>query len=107
MTLAEALSRNTDLEVALAASVTENAELRQANAELLLRIQALEERLGQNSRNSSNPPSSDGPAVKRPPRSRKKAKKRGGQPGHAGRTRAMVPIEDVDEAHACVPATWD
>lgn len=96
MTLAEAQVHITELEDALAASRAENADLR-------ARILKLEERLGQNSRNSSKPPSSDGPAVKRPPRSRKKTKKRGGQPGHAGRTRAMVAIEDVDEIHECVP----
>lgn len=58
-------------------------------------IAALEERLGLNSRNSSKPPSSDGPQVKRP-RGRPTKRRRGGQPGHDGHRRAMLPSADVD-----------
>jgi len=87
----------------------ENAELGATVVRLQARIGELEQRLGQqaaklatNSRNSSNPPSSDGPST--PPRERKKSKrKRGGQPGHTGTTRAMVPIEQVDEVVDCRP----
>src|SRR5262245_60977196 len=60
-------------------------------------VQQLLERLQQDSRNSSRPPSSDPPQAMRP-RSRRvpSRRKRGGQPGHPGQTRALVPIEDVD-----------
>lgn len=60
-------------------------------------MQSLLERLRLDSRNSSQPPSSDPPATRsprqrRPPSSRKP----GGQPGHPGQTRALVPLEDVE-----------
>src|SRR5215216_7043613 len=60
-------------------------------------VQQLLERLQQDSHNSSRPPSSDLPQarekrVRRGPSGRK----RGGQPGHPGQTRALVPIEEVD-----------
>ena len=58
----------------------------------------LQERLNLNSNNSSKPPSSDGPKtkiVKGKPKGR--GKKRGGQKGHAGHRRELLPIEQVDE----------
>jgi len=78
---------------------------------LVVRVQALEaevvalrEQLNRNSRNSSKPPSSDGPDV--PPKPRRRAKsgrKRGAQPGHKGTTRKLVPIEQVKESHDVKP----
>jgi transposase len=56
---------------------------------------ALQERLHQNSRNSSRPPSSDPPQSPRPRRPRGQ-RRRGGQPGHPGHPRALLPVEDVD-----------
>jgi transposase len=55
--------------------------------------QRLREQLGSNSSNSSLPPSSDRPEV--PPRAPKEpsGKKRGGQPGHAGHSRKLIPVE--------------
>lgn len=52
----------------------------------------------QNSTTSSKPPSSDGLAGSQRQRGRKKKSKRkpGGQPGHVGRNRPLVPIERVD-----------
>jgi len=78
---------------------------------LIARVQALEaevsalrERLDRNSRNSSRPPSSDGPDVPRKPRQRAKSgRKRGAQPGHKGTTRKLVPIEQVKECHDVKP----
>jgi transposase len=59
------------------------------------RLEKLERRLGQNSTNSSLPPSSDrGQAPKRAPRKRSQ-RKQGGQPGHEGRSRGL--IDDPDE----------
>ena len=43
-----------------------------------------------NSRNSSKPPSSDGPEVRRPSRAQRK-RKPGGQPGHKGHKRKLLP----------------
>src|SRR5437868_6121466 len=53
-------------------------------------------RLNQHSGNSSRPPSADPPQA--PPRLRRapKGRKRGGQPGHPGHHRALLPPEQVD-----------
>lgn len=65
-----------------------------------LRLTELERRLVQNSRNSSRPPSTDGPQVERPARgkSKKPTRKRGGQEGHEGKGRELLPAEDVSES---------
>lgn len=65
---------------------------------------ALKERLGKSSRNSSKPPSSDGP--KGPARRTKTptGRKPGGQPGHDRHERSLVPIEDVDKLVVLKPA---
>ena len=70
--------------------------LRAENAQLQARVRELEARLGQNSTNSSRPPSSDPPA--RPPRplAPPTGRRRGGQPGHPPHQRALVPPEQVD-----------
>src|SRR5919107_5729537 len=67
------------------------------------RIAELEQRLNQNSTNSSKPPSSDPPSVKRRPPASPSGKKRGGQPGHRRHTRALVPPEQVHEVLDCRP----
>jgi transposase len=59
-------------------------------------VQQLLERLHQDSHNSSRPPSSDPPrAMPQRPRRGPSGRKRGGQPGHAGQSRALVPVEEV------------
>ena len=61
--------------------------------ELSDRLQALESRLNQNSRNSSKPPSTDFFVKEKPnPKSlrKKSGKKPGGQEGHPGTTLEMV-----------------
>jgi transposase len=62
---------------------------------LVEHIEALERRLGMNSRNSSKPPSSDGPDV--PPASAKEGtgRKQGGQPGHKGYIRRLQPPDKL------------
>ena len=81
----------------------ENAELRRENAELMERVAKLEEQLRKSSRNSSKPPSSDGPAV--PPRPMKPAtgRKPGGQFGHKPHKRELVPVEKVRKVIECIP----
>ena len=73
------------------------------------RVAELEQRLNRSSRNSSLPPSQDPPSA--PPRlgQRGSGRKRGGQPGHEGKNRPLLPLERVDEVvehwpercHAC------
>jgi transposase len=73
----------------LAALVVRQAErIDQLEAE----VAELRRQLGQNSRNSSRPPSSDSPFVKPAPRSlrRGSGRKPGGQSGHSGSTLAQV-----------------
>lgn len=60
---------------------------------LMQRIEELERRLEQNSRNSHKPPSSDG-LQKKPAFPRSKGGKRGGQTGHKGHTLKMVDRPD-------------
>jgi hypothetical protein len=58
-------------------------------------VQALTERLSQDSSTSSRPPSSDSPERKRPRRRRQPSGRRpGGQPGHRGQTRTLLPVEE-------------
>ena len=66
-------------------------------------MQALQEQLNQTSRNSSRPPSSDPPHSEQPRRPRS-TRRRGGQPGHLGHTRTLVPVDEVDEVVVIKPA---
>jgi transposase len=60
-------------------------------------LQQLTERLQQNSRTSSRPPSSDPPqATGKRPRRKSSGRRPGGQPGHEGQARALLPVEAVD-----------
>lgn len=68
------------------------------------RFAELEARLAQNSANSHRPPSSDPPWNKPPKRPRElTGRKPGGQPGHEGVTRALLPVEQVDHVVPLVP----
>jgi len=57
------------------------------------------------SSNSSKPPSSDGPAAGKRvhPQRKKSRRKPGGQPGHRGTHRALVPPERVDRVVVVAP----
>jgi transposase len=72
------------------------------NAALRARIADLEAKLRQNSTNSSKPPSSDPPSVKRSPPRPATGKTAGGQPGHPKHERALV--GRPDHTHDCKPA---
>lgn len=58
-----------------------------------------------NSTNSSKPPSSDGTAgaARTPGRKRKSKRKPGGQPGHRGNHRRLVPVTEVSAITVCLP----
>jgi transposase len=77
--------------------------LRAENAQLRARVQELEMRLGQNSTNSSRPPSSDPPETPPRPSAPPTGRQRGGQPGHRPHQRAIVPMEAVDQIVAHWP----
>ena len=71
-------------------------------AELEVVVRELQARLGQDSSNSSKPPSSDGPGAKARKRRRSKTRKKsgrkaGGQRGHKGVTRKLHPVDEADE----------
>jgi transposase len=69
--------------------------LEESQAQLLKRVEQLEQRLNQNSQNSSKPPSSD-PPYQRPERQRRKSKRRrGGQKGHKGHRQQMLKPSEV------------
>jgi transposase len=94
MSIVEQLEANGEI---LSPTVRAAMELQEKTvAELRERVRELEARLGQNSTNSSKPPSSDGPGVVRPGK-KPKGRKRGGQPGHRGHHRTLLPPERVDE----------
>ncbi len=70
-------------------------ELARVVARQEARIRSLEAQLNVSSRNSSKPPSSDPPGTEKPKR-KPSGRKPGGQPGHKGKTRDLLPPEEVD-----------
>jgi transposase len=96
----EAESAAKDARIAeLEAEAARIPTLEQQVTMLMKRVAELEEKLRQNSRNSHLPPSSDSPD-ERKQRSHDKSpgpRKRGGQPGHGGSRRELLPEDQVDE----------
>jgi transposase len=87
-----------DLRTLLSAALSEIGALRERVALLEKENEELKARLNQNSQNSSKPPSTDGPGVKRP-EMKKSVRKRGGQPGHEGAKRVRLPPDEVVNHH--------
>jgi transposase len=81
----------------LRAQKEEIEQLRGQLTALATELASLRERIGRSSRNSSKPPSSDGPGFKPPERRKGSGRKRGGQQGHPGSGPELLPIERVDE----------
>lgn len=77
--------------------VDANQRLVEANERLEARVAELERRLNRSSRNSSLPPSQDPPSAPKRPDWKGSGRTRGGQPGHEGRYRRLLPLEQVDE----------
>lgn len=80
------------LQQQLTEAAQQSAEIGRLNAE----IAVLKEKLGQNSRNSSLPPSSDSPFGKPAARREPSGFKPGAQRGHSGVGRKLKPISEVD-----------
>ena len=70
-------------------------------------VEELKRRLGMNSQNTSKPPSSDAPDAQ--PRKRKGGGKRkpGGQAGHEGYHRELLPVEEVDKVVPVKPSACE
>ena len=86
-------SRDAQIEQLLAVNATLLAEV----ARLTTRVAELEDKLRKSSRNSSKPPSSDGPQVSPRPKKPPTGRTAGGQPGHARHERPLVPPDQVDK----------
>ncbi|NJM59424.1 MAG: IS66 family transposase [Oscillatoriales cyanobacterium RU_3_3] len=78
--------------------------LEQQAVELVVGQQQLLEKVNKTSKNSSSPPSSDPPGFGQKTR-KKSGKKRGGQPGHEGKSRNLYPIEKCHEVIDHHPVT--
>jgi transposase len=91
-----AQGREPVVEVLVALSARLEAQDAQLAA-LSERVEELEQRLKRDSRNSSLPPSHDPPWLGKRGRSRGTGRTQGGQPGHPGHGRSLLPIERVTE----------
>jgi transposase len=79
-------------------------------AALTKQVAELMEKLGRNSRNSHLPPSSDGPGMRGPSgqsKGKPGTRKRGGQPGHGGSHRTLLPPGEVDDVVDLFPSHCD
>jgi transposase len=79
------------------------AQLRAEITQLKATSAELAQRLGRNSHNSSQPPSADPPQTSKRSRRDPSGRRPGGQPGHEGHTRALVPVEEVEVVIAVKP----
>lgn len=81
----------------LVLSLWQQVQILQTQVETLqVEVTELRERLGQTSRNSSRPPSSDPPDAPPRPQRTPSGRKRGGQKGHRGHGRRLKPPEQVN-----------
>lgn len=80
------------------------AECHAVIVQLMEQVKVLEERVHLDSKNSSKPPSSDGPGKPNRAQRRASQRKRGAQPGHKGYSRAMLDESEVDRLVDCKPA---
>jgi transposase len=90
------LARIAELEGLLKGTLDANAELSANLKAAQSRITELEALLRTNSRNSSKPPSTDGLRRATPPK-KATGRKVGGQPGHKGIAKDLVPEDQVDK----------
>jgi hypothetical protein len=71
-------------------------QLEQHLKELQDSKEQLSEKVNRNSENSHSPPASDAPNFEKKKPKKPTGKKRGGQPGHAGHSRPLYPVEACD-----------
>jgi transposase len=76
-------------------------ELKKENAHLKEENARLKEQLNTNSKNSSLAPSRD--IKKKKQNKPSSGRQRGGQPGHKGHQRTLLPIDEVDSVIVCPP----
>lgn len=88
-------ARIAQLEAQVAAKDARIAQLQARVEALTRRVAELEARLGENSTNTSKPPSSDPPGTKRPVKPTTGGRP-GGQPGHEHHERQLLPPQQVD-----------
>ena len=90
--------RIAELEAELAVKDARIEQLERKVEQLTQLVAELMEKLGQNSRNSHLPPSSDGPGGRSATQKTKtkSKRKRGGQRGHRGHKRGLLPLAQVD-----------
>lgn len=81
-------------------------ELLATVATLQEQVRVLTEQVHRNSSNSSRPPSSDPPWRQRPQKPAS-GRKRGGQKGHPGTHRELVPVHEVDQLLVVSPTACD
>jgi transposase len=84
------------LQVLLGAALERIRQLEEENARL-------RERLGQNSTNSSKPPSEDPPGTVRLHQKKHSGRRPGGQPGHPKHERVLMPAEQVQRVVEVLP----
>jgi transposase len=99
---AERIARlESQVERLLAEVAAKDAEI----ARLRARVDELERKLGENSSNSNKPPSSDSPQDRATrDRPAPTGRRPGGQPGHKGKRREMLPPERVNRTRDCFPS---
>jgi transposase len=97
--IAELEARTAAKDAVIEAQRVDIEQLKLKVEELTKLVLTLKEQLDKNSSNSNKPPSSDSPAdrAERSGKKTKSGKKPGGQPGHSGSTRELVPPEQVNE----------
>lgn len=98
--------RIAELEAENAAQKARIVELERRVEELTQLVLTLKQQLDKNSSNSNKPPSSDSPAdrAERGGKKTKGQRKRGGQPGHSGSKRKLVPPEQVSQFENLFPS---
>jgi len=108
--LAARVARLVGLEAELATKGVRLVELEAEVLALRKQVEALAEQIQRNSKNSNLPPSSDPPGKPKDegkPKKNTRKRKRGGQPGHRGNHRELLPTERVNEFVDFFPSHCD
>lgn len=93
------------VQIVILTLLQDNQLLKQRVDKLEDEMAKLREQVNKNSRNSSKPPSSDGPQTPPRPKAELSGRKAGGQKGHYGHARKLKPPEQVQRLVVCKPDT--